>query len=432
MPPTNSRHQVSLRESNLSAVLRAVYHEAPLSRSQLAAKTGLNKSTISSLVEDLLERGLVHEMGINSAGTGRPSRLLEISPQAGAAVAVELGVDFVGVAIIDFRGKILWRRVDPADPSASQEKTLGQTMVLVDEGVQQCRQRNQRILGLSFSIPGTVDLDQGLLIFAPNLNWHNVKLRRIFSAYTGLRVFIENDANAAAVAEHLFGAARNLHDFLFVFVGVGLGSGLFLNDRLYRGKGGYAGEIGHTPIIAEPFQNPCHCGNLGCWETYANQLSIISRVESRLQSCPEGSLIPSLMAEQGASLTIPIIKQAAEAGDRHAIESLAEAGSALGTGLAVLVNVFNPEKIVIGGAVSLAGEFLMPSIRESVSRHAMQEILAETEISLSAFGPDASLVGAAAVVVDEVLTHPLGVEKEVNSQRVPEAIGERRSDEISS
>src|SRR5512140_836085 len=323
-----SADQASLREMNLSAVLRFIYHEAPLSRSQLALKTGLNKSTISSLVEDLLERRLIHETGITSAGKGRPSTMLEIHPRAGVVVAVELGVDFVGGAVIDFLGNILWRKVEPADPAASQEKTLGQTMALVDETIRVCRHHHHRILGLSFSIPGTVDLAEGILIFAPNLNWRNIQFRKIFSVYTGLKVFIENDANAAAIAEHLFGVARNLHDFLFVFAGVGLGGGLFLNEQLYRGTGGYAGEIGHTPIIAEPFHKPCRCGNVGCWETYTNQTSILRRVESRLKQSPEGSLIPALMREQGAPLSIPIIKQAAEAGDPSAIESLAEAGSA--------------------------------------------------------------------------------------------------------
>ncbi len=443
MLPLNLADQATLREMNLSAVLRFIYHEAPLSRSPLALKTGLNKSTISSLVEDLLDRRLIHETGVTSAGKGRPSTMLEAHPQAGVVVAVELGVDFVGAGIIDFKGDILWRKLEPADPAASQENTLGQTMAMVEETIAHCPQQHQRILGLSFSIPGTVDLDQGVLIFAPNLKWRNVQFRKIFSTYTGLPVFIENDANAAAVAEHLFGVARNLHDFLFVFVGVGLGSGLFLNGRLYRGTGGYAGEIGHTPIIAEPFQNPCQCGNLGCWETYANQFSILRRVETRLEqarpsrrgdrpvaqsadhpgsegsgSASPPSIIPALMEQQDSPLSISIVKQAAEAGDPHALESLAEAGSAMGTGLAVLVNLFNPEKIVLGGPVSIAGEFLMPSIRESVSRHAMQEILAQTEINLSAFGPDASLVGAAAVVIDDVLTHPSHVEKEVMPQTI--------------
>ena len=411
---------------NLSAVLRFIYHEAPLSRSQLAGRTGLNKSTISSLVEDLLDRRLIVETGVNSAGKGRPATLLEINPQAGMVVSVELGVDFVSVAVIDFKGNILWRKLETADPAASEEKTLGQTMALVEETIGVCRQERRRILGLSFSIPGTVDLAEGILIFAPNLKWRNVQFRKMFSAYTGLRVFIENDANAAAIAEHLFGVARNLHDFLFVFAGVGLGSGLFLNDKLYRGKGGYAGEIGHTPIIAEPFQNPCQCGNVGCWETYTNQFSILRRVESRLESGGERSVIPALMEQQNSPLSLTIITQAAEAGDPDAIESLAEAGSAMGTGFAVLVNMFNPEKIVLGGPVSIAGEFLMPSIRESVGKHAMQEILSQTEINLSAFGPDASLVGAAAVVVDDVLTYPSHVEKEVMPHTQPAPIVEYR------
>src|SRR5512143_1366885 len=344
MLPTTPTDQTTLREINFAAVLRFIYHEAPLSRSQLAGKTGLNKSTISSLVEDLLDRKLIHETGINSAGKGRPSTMREISPEAGILVAVELGVDFVSSAIVDFLGNILWRKAEPADPAASQERTLGQTMAIVRETIDVCRSRDRRILGLSFSIPGTVDLEQGILIFAPNLNWRNVPFRDIFSAATGLKVFIENDANAAAIAEHLFGTARNLKDFLFVFAGVGLGGGLFLNNRLYRGKGGYAGEIGHTPIIAEPFQNPCQCGNVGCWETYANQASILQRVESRLPSGGEHSLISALMTEQHSPLTMSIIRQAAEAGDLTARESLAEAGAAMGTGFAVLINILNPER----------------------------------------------------------------------------------------
>ncbi len=413
MVRNHSADQASLREMNLSAVLRFIYHEAPLSRSQLAGKTGLNKSTISSLVEDLLDRRLIHETGINSAGKGRPSTMLEISPAAGTMIAVELGVDFISSAIVDFLGNILWRKAEPADPAASQEKTLGQTMTMVQDTIAVCQSRGQRILGLAFSIPGTVDLEQGILIFAPNLNWRNLPLRDLFSGATGLRVFIENDANAAAIGEHLFGTARNLRDFLFVFAGVGLGGGLYLDDNLYRGKGGYAGEIGHTPIIAEPFQNPCHCGNVGCWETYVNQASILQRVGTRLERSRERSVIPALMAEQGSPLSLSIVKQAADAGDADALESLAEAGSALGKGFAVLVNLFNPEKIVLGGPVSVAGEYLMPAIRESISRHAMGEILSQAEINLSAFGPDASLVGAAAVIVDDILKYPSHVEKEV-------------------
>jgi glucokinase-like ROK family protein len=410
MDSKNTADQALVREINLSSVLRLVYNEAPLSRAQLATRTGLNKSTVSSLVEDLLDRRLIHETGINSVGTGRPATLLEINPKAGCIIGVELGVDFVAGVLTDFVGNILWREEVSADPAAAQEKTLDQTLALVQKAIAAGHKLDLRILGLGLSTPGTVDLDEGVLIFAPNLHWHNIPLRKIFSEPTGLKVFVENDANAAAIAEHLFGTARKNKDFIFVFAGIGLGGGLFLNGQLYRGRNGYAGEIGHSPIMAEPMQAPCHCGNRGCWETYANQYSIIQRVHARLE-VKRSSLIPAMLAEQNAPLSIPIIKQAADAGDREAIDSFAEAGSAMGQGFAGLVNIFNPEKIILGGPLSVAGDYLLPSVKQTVQKHSLPEIVRQVEIGLSTFGPDASLIGAAAIVVDDVLANPTLVER---------------------
>lgn len=399
MKSFNTADQVFVREVNLSSVLRLIHSEAPLSRAQLAVKTGLNKSTVSSLVEDLLERNLIHETGINSTGTGRPAMLLEINPQAGAIIGVELGVDFIAIILTDFMGKVLLRKNVVADPAASQKKTFDRAFRLIEEAELFSKNKDYRILGLSFAIPGTVELNEGLLIFAPNLNWHNIPIRKIFSERTGLKVFVENDANAAAVAEHLFGAAQKLNDFIFVFAGVGLGGGLFLNGQLYRGKGGYAGEIGHTSIMAEPFQLPCRCGNLGCWETYANQQSIIRRMELRLDG------------KRDDSISIAWIKQAADDGDENAIASIAEAGTAMGIGLAGLVNIFNPEKVIIGGPISVVGKHLLPSIQKSVNKYSMTEIAVQTEICLSEFGSDASLAGAAAIVVDDILRNPTHIER---------------------
>lgn len=410
MNPKNTADQAFVREVNLSSVLRVIHTEAPLSRAQLAVVTGLNKSTVSSLVEELLSRGLIHETGTNSVGTGRPSTLLEINPQAGHIIGVELGVDFVSVALTDFLGSILWRQTEGADPTESQDKTIAQTLALVNKALAISRKQGCVALGLGLATPGTVDLEEGVLIFAPNLHWHNVPLRKIFSSPTGLKVFIENDANAAAIAEHLFGTARRSNDFIFVFAGVGIGGGLFLNGQLYRGNNGYAGEIGHSPIMAEPFQNPCHCGNRGCWETYANQYSIIQRVQARLE-VKRSSIIPRLMAEQNTPLTISLIKQAADAGDQEAIDSISEAGSAMGQGFASLINIFNPEKIILGGPLSSAGNYLLPSIKETVDKHSLPEIDQQVEVCLSAFGPDASLFGAIAIVIDDILSNPSHVKR---------------------
>jgi predicted NBD/HSP70 family sugar kinase len=383
----NSADQAFVRDLNLSLILRSIHNGAPLSRAQLAFLTGLNKSTVSSLVEQLLTLQLIHETGINSAGAGRPATLLEMNPRAGFIVGVEFGVDFVSVVLTNFVGQVQWQRRLEADPSESYETTIGLALELVNAATSAARENGWHLLGLGLAMPGTVDLDKGVLIFAPNLHWHDVPLRQIFLDKTGLKVFVENDANAAAIAEHLFGVARGIKDFIFVFAGVGIGGGLFLNGSLYRGRNGYAGELGHSPIMAEPYQSPCHCGNRGCWETYANQ------------------------SEQKAPLSIPLIKKAADMGDEQAIEAFSEAGAAMGQGFASLVNIFNPEQIILGGPLSLAGAFLLPSIRRTMLQHSLPEIGLQSEVFLSTFGPDASLIGAIAIVVDDILSNPAHAER---------------------
>ncbi len=403
--------QLFVREINLSSVLRLIHQRAPISRTQIAISGGLNKSTVSSLVDELITRGLVHETGINSVGAGRPATWLEIDPKAGMIIGVQLGVDFVSVAVTDLLGKILWKRKEDTNPAEDQNKMLDQTLRIVEEAMTVNKNEVSRFLGLGLSTPGSVDLNEGTLIFAPNLHWQNVPFKRIFSEYTKLDTFVENDANAAAVAEHLFGSARESGDFIFIFAGVGIGSGLFLDGHLYRGKNGFAGEIGHSPIMAEPTQTICHCGNRGCWETYANQSSIIQHVQTRLEK-GHNRIIPKLMSENGARLSISLIKQAADMGDADAIESLAEASHAMGKGFAGLINILNPEKIILGGPLSIVGEYLIPGINETIMQHSfIPKIDRKVEVQLSAFGPDASLIGAIAIVVDDVLSRPMSIQR---------------------
>lgn len=405
---TKVAEQAFVREKNLSAVLRLIQTRSPISRAQLAVLTGLNKSTISSLVDELLAKNFVHETGSNFGATGRPATWLEINPKGGSIIGVELGVDFVSVAISDLMGNIHWRRREDTDPNDDQKKMIDQTLQIVKEAMSTDTKTRGRFLGLGLSTPGTVDIKEGILIFAPNLHWHNVPFRSIFHEQTKLDIYIENDANAAATAEYLFGAAQNNQDFLFVFAGVGIGGGLFLNGKLYRGKNGYAGEIGHFPVMTEPSRILCHCGNYGCWETYANQYSIIHRTQTRLET-NNNSLIPSLMKEQNTLLSIPLIKQAADLGDRVAIDVFTEAGYAIGQGFAGLINIFNPEKIILGGPLSSAGYYLLPAIKDTVANHTMPEFAQQTEVVLSTFGPDASLIGAIAIVAEDVFAKPMSI-----------------------
>lgn len=401
--------QTLVREINLSTVLRYLQESVPLSRARLANLTGLNKTTVSSLIKELVDRGLVHEVGLDNSGGGRPATLLDLAPQAGCIIGVELGVGFISVILTDFVGQILWRRQQETDPTEPQEAIIACALRLVEEAQTASQSNGTRLLGLGLTLPGMVDAQNGILLFSPNLQWRNVALGQTFSECVDVRVFVENDATAAALGEHLFGAARQTQDFIFLIAGVGLGGGLFLNGDLYRGAGGIAGEIGHTNITMDR-SRPCRCGNRGCWEAFGNQYSLIERVRALLE-VGQSSLIPQLMAEQNASLTLSIITQAADAGDAVALEALTETSAVIGVGVANLINIFNPEKVVVGGTMSTAGHHLLPPIKRVVKERALAEMLRQVQIVLSAFGPDASVMGAVALVVKAILSNPSSVER---------------------
>ena len=406
--------QTVVRELNLSSVLRHLHDQTTLSRAQIAVSTGLNKSTVSSLVEELLQRGLIHETGLNTGNTGRPATLLEINPRAGGIVGFELGTDFVSVVLTDFIGNIFWKKTEATAPSESEKLTITQSLRLVDEAVEDCRLKGWRVLGVGLAIPGLVDVNEGLLVYAPNLKWRNIPLRKTFAEHTGLSVLIDNEANAAAIGEHLFGVAQQTKDFVFVYGGIYIGGGLFLNNKLYRGKNGFAGEFGHDPFISGSFDGKEHQDGPGSWVTNASQNSIIRYVQASLQTKPS-QIISRLMEEQHAPLSISMIKEAADAGDKLALDAFINTAEALGVGIANLVNTFNPEKVILGGPLSTVGNYLLPAIEEKVEKYAFPEIRQHVTIHTSKFGKDASVIGAIALVVNDILSNPTHVQKEAIS-----------------
>ncbi len=404
-----------VRGMNLAAVLQRLHRDGSLSRARLAQLIGLNKSTVSSLVEELLNRGLVYEEGLVASKTGRPSTLLRLNPRAGCAIGLELGVGYVTILVSNFVGEILWRKYEALDSITQQDEVLRRAFSLVDEALVVIQDCSMQPLGMGISLPGMVDVEMGSLVFSPNLQWRDVPLRQLFSERVGLTVWIDNDANAAALGEHLFGVARHERHFLFIVAGVGVGGGLFLNGELYRGAHGMAGEIGHTSILFDK-SRPCRCGNWGCWENSANQSSLIERVRARLEVGRQ-STITSILKQQNLPLNLATIIQAAESGDEEALGALSETGEALGLGVANLINIFNPEMVVIGGALSKAGKFILPSVKKVVEERALDVIRRHTRLALSAFGPDAGAMGATALVIQAILSKPLSLSGVQSIQR---------------
>jgi glucokinase-like ROK family protein len=393
--------QALVREINLSLILKRLSDHAALSRATLAELTGLNKSTVSSLVQELISMQLVREVGLSSSGIGRPSMLLELNPGAGAIVAAELGVDFLSAVCADFGGKVIWRKRESTRSLTSQQAILDRLLALVREAAGECA--GCGLLGLALGAPGLADRATGTLLFAPNLKWENVPLHDILqAAFPTTPVFVDNEANMAALGETTFGAAQGYDEVLFISVGVGLGGAVVRGGQIVRGKTGFASEFGHMTM--DPDGQPCNCGNRGCWETQVSQSALFRHI----RSAPDGASgrLRALANGDLDQLSVPLVAQAGRDGDPAALGALDRVAHDLGVGVASLVNALNPGLVVLGGTLSLAAEFLLPVVQAELERRALPWNARATRVILAQHGVDACVMGGVATVIQSILLEP--------------------------
>src|SRR5512138_3368909 len=274
--------QEKVRKVNKSIVLNMLRLHAPISRAQVANLTGLNRGTVSNIVNVLIDEGLVFEDEQKGTGIGRPAISLGLRPEGGAVIGVEIGVDFIAVLLTNFVAEKIWEIRIQTDPSKSQTEIIGQAEQLIDQALLIASEQRLRPLGVGVGLPGLVNVHQGNLIMAPNLHWMNVPLRLMWNQRFHLPIYIENEANLSALGEYYFGVARNVENFIYLSAGIGLGGGIMMGGKLFRGGHGYAGEIGH--IQRDPMGEQCECGRIGCWETQVGQRAVLLRVKKELET----------------------------------------------------------------------------------------------------------------------------------------------------
>jgi glucokinase-like ROK family protein len=395
--------QALVRQINLSAILSHLRENAPISRAALAEITGLNKTTVSSLVSELIENQFVHEVGLESGGVGRKAMLLKLDPAAGCIVSGEIGVDFISVIAADFASEIVWRHQTRIDPTMGQEAIAERAVALLQQGVTGGLCACSTLLGVALGLPGLVDQPTGTLLFAPNLGWRDVPVRSILEQTFDAPVFVDNEANLAALGEHYFGAAQGYEEVLYISAGVGLGGGVVHDGQLCRGVTGVAGELGHMTM--DPCGELCNCGNRGCWETLVSQRALFRQVRQAMDAGQTSQLSEAVNGDF-SRLTVPLVADAARAGDAVAREAFEAVGHSLGIGVASLVNALNPELVVFGGILSLAWEFLLPAVQEEMQQRALRWNREATQVVLARHGFDACVMGGLAMVLQDILREP--------------------------
>jgi glucokinase-like ROK family protein len=405
MTNRNSIDHATMRDMNLTLILNSIRDHAPLSRVSLSVVTGLNKATVSNLVRDLLNAGWVREIGSDSSITevGRPAINLEPNPEAGYFVGAEIGVNFISVIIANFAIEIVSRRYESTDKLLDQEAILERFIYLLKESVDQIARSKKSFFGIGVGVPGLVDISAGRILIAPNLGWQEVELKQIIQKEFNVPIFIANEANLAALGESYFGAGQDIDYMLYVSSGVGLGGGIVSNGRLIEGASGFAGEVGH--MIVDRDGPACNCGSHGCWETVAGEDALRRRIKLHAAE-KQDSWIAKMSEENPDGVTLSLIVKAADNGDPVALTALQETGEWLGIGIASLMNILNPQRVVFGGPLSIAHEHLLPVIRATVAERAWNWVHNQANIVTAEFGEDAAVVGGVSVVYRELLNQP--------------------------
>jgi predicted NBD/HSP70 family sugar kinase/biotin operon repressor len=387
----------SLRERNRLRVIDALRSRGAISRAEIARQTGLSRSTVSSLVADLQATGMVVERavdGVAAAGPqgGRPPVLVALDSSAGAVVGLDFGHDSLRVAVADLSYAILAETAVELEVDTNAHDALDAAARLVSELLDEAGVGHGRVLAAGVGLPGPIDRASGLVHSQPILpSWVGLSPARELQERLGLPVHLDNDANVGALGESTFGAGRGTRVMAYLRLSAGIGAGLVIDGRPFRGARGVAGEIGH--VLVDPQGPICRCGNRGCLETFV-----------------AGPALCELLRRSHGPLTVKDLLRLAKEGDAGCQRVIADAGSVVGRAVADLCNYLNPDLVVVGGDLSVAGDLVIEPMREAVRRFAIPAAADDVEIVAGTLGDRAELLGALALAgheSDDPLTVPV-------------------------
>ncbi|WP_248926989.1 ROK family transcriptional regulator [Paenibacillus hamazuiensis] len=369
-----------MKEINQSLIFNAIREKGPLSRSQLAKDLSLSPTTVTVIVDRLMAGGFLMEVGKGDSSGGRKPVLVQLKPGAGMVIAIDL--DQETAAILNMNAEILLTRdIPPFGPDNLVEVLIR----LIREMVREFRQMDAlRLIGIGIAVPGIIDLDKGKVITAANMKIYHLSLKEELAKHFQVPILLENDANAAAYGEFLYGRSRGVPNFLYLHVGKAVGAGLFLSGSLFTGGGGGAGEFGHVTVDhAGPV---CHCGNIGCLGDMISAPILMDK----WREWTGGGEPPAL----------PELVALSNRGDSTAVRIMEYAGELLGRGIITLVHLFNPSLIIMGGELALDNSVLMSKVNRLVQSRTMPMFSEHVQILESVTRLHAGIVGAGSLALN--------------------------------
>ena len=401
--PSKPSDRASIRRTNLGLVLRLLRDSGPRSRARIATDTGLPRPTITNLIAELVDLGLVREGRSERDGSiGRPGLSVEIDGRAICGLGLEINVDYLAALALNLSGEVAFERRIAVDVrAAGPAAVLDSAAALIREAGAAVEASGARVVGAALAAPGNVDITTGRVAYASNIGWRDVPAldglrRRLGRDAPPLR--LENDAKLGAIAEYLVASASDIHDLIYITGETGVGGGIITGGQLMRGARGFAGEIGHMPL--SPGGHPCACGRVGCWETMVGLGALLRHAADPGDPVHDPSLdVESRLAD---------LRGRADGGDRRTLDALTRIADDLALGVALLVDILNPRAVVLGGYFAVFADYLLPRVREGVAQRVTAPDCGGCEVLPSTLGFTAPARGGAYLALDSVYQDPSG------------------------
>lgn len=377
-----------LHNLNMNSIFRLIQHQGPISRVDIAERTGLAASTVSMITGELHDSKFIRECGYATSTGGRRPRLVEVNPEGGYFVCVDLAGSEIAIGVLSLSFTVVQEWFYKKS-NVSGEHLYQEIVRTIAEVLEWCQRQEFRVLSIGVAAPGLMDTSTGRILEASNLNWHDLNLDALLEREFQLPTIVENDTNAAAYGEFLYGLdqAEHVRNILYIAIGTGVGAGLIIDGLLYKGSQGMAGEIGHTIVVQDG--QLCSCGKRGCLETVISESAILRDYNDRTGG--------------EAATSAEEVVQRAEAGDTTAIEVLLDAGHILGLAVGNQMNILNMDTVVFGGEVLSRDGLMLTAVKEGMKSALLPGFDRNLQVRLSSLGSRAGYIGIAYSSLTSVL-----------------------------
>ncbi len=385
------------RFRQLSFIIEYLYRNGHATNPELVKLTKMSSPTINKILMELIELDLVKELGHGASIGGRRPNLYGINPNANYIISIDIDCRMIKMGVFNLQNEAVSEIIIYFDNVKNKKQVFEEIFKRLDSLLASVNFQTSQYLGIGISLPGLVDAQTGESYKDILIN--DMSLEDAFKSRYKLPTFTGNDSRVMALGEQAFGAARNKENVLCINICDGVGMGIIMNGKIYEGKSGFAGELGHINVVDDGLL--CTCGKKGCLETVASGSALVQQAQRSIASGKQ-SLMTEMVNNNLENIQVSTIIEAMENGDVFAIELISRAGEYLGKGIAGLIHIFNPEMVIIGGNIACAKHFLLDPIHQSLNKYSIHRIKKDTEIIASSLEGKVKLLGAVAMVMNHL------------------------------